>query len=276
MKTRLLIIIGIAVIGVFMILSFSNEQQNTCEQIGGTWNSDYCMIKQETFDSNKLTCDPGPVFEDGICQSNGIKLVFEPVVEPESFTKIEIMSGEQLNDKLVPVTFTEVTTHAETLDEIIVWNFKLIGHSADDRRVVWDALPKDKRIGYEITNNDGLDISIPENFISIPLDIHGYKMNCGLFQTVEGESAHPTLLQIKSNKSTIYAQNSRIGIYPDSNGEYSFEFASIFKNYVSFPEDAVEIMSRETRACKLTHNVENDLTGKYTDGYYTKMTFRFN
>ena len=194
----------------------------------------------------------------------------------EPFTKIEIMFGEPLNDKLVPVTFTEVTTHAETLDEVLVWNFGLIGHSAGDLRVVWDALPQDNRISYEITNDDGLDIHIPENIISIPFDLHGYEMDCGLFQTVTGESGHPTLFKIKNNTFTIYAQNSRIGIYPDSNGEYSFEFASIFKNYVSFHEDTVEIISQETRECKLTHNVENDLTGKYIDGYYTKMTFRFN
>jgi len=201
------------------------------------------------------------------------------IVEPgfkneEPFTKIEIMFGEPLNDKLVPVIFTEVTTHAETLDEIMVWNFELIGHSGDDRRVVWDTLPKDKRIWYVI-NDDGQDILIPAN-IAVPADQHLYEMDCGFFQTVEGESAHPTLLQIKNNTSVIYAQNSRIGIYPDSNEEYSFEFASIFRNYVQFPEDAVEIISQETKECKLTQNVEDDLTGKYTDGYYTKMTFRFN
>ncbi|MCH7966830.1 MAG: hypothetical protein IIB02_05355 [Thaumarchaeota archaeon] len=206
-------------------------------------------------------------------QSPPPELQFE---KEEPFTKIEIMFGELLNDKLVPVIFTEVTTNAKTLDEIMVWNFQLIDNSAGNLRVVWNALPQDKRIGYEITDDDGQDIRIQEDFISIPFDLHGYKMDCGLFQTVTGESAHPTLFKIKNNTSTIYAQNSRIGIYPDSNGEYSFEFASIFKNYVSFPEDTVEIISQETKECKLTQNVENDHNGKYADGYYTKMTFRFN
>ncbi len=271
MKTRLLIIIGIILASVVLISSvYVVSVQNRCESLLGDthyprpltlWNCfDYLqMIDYPPEPINTSIPEPEPTFE-----------------KEEQFTKIEIIFGERLIDKLVPVTFTEVTTNAETLDEIIVWNFQLIDNSAGNLRIVWDALPKDKRISYEITDDDGLDIRIPEDFILIPFDLHGYKMDCGLFQTVTGESAHPTLFKIKNNTSTIYAQNSRIGIYPDSNGEYSFEFASIFKNYVSFPEDAVEIISQNTRECKLTNNVEDDLTGKYTDGYYTKMTFRLN
>jgi len=263
MKTRLLIIIGIIVVIAVSLSSFAIYESSTVVFIS-------CDPRYEQIDGKCVKKD------DGIGEEPAKTPPPEPPFEKEEpFTKIEIMFGEQLNDKLVPVTFTEVTTNAETLDEIMVWNFQLIGHSGDDRRVVWDILPKDKRIWYEITDDNGQDIRMTEN-IAIPLDLHNYEMNCGFFQTVEGESAHPTLLQIKKNTSTIYAQNSRMEIYPDSNGEYSFEFASIFENYVSFPEDAVEIMSRETRKCKLTHNVENDLTGKYIDGYYTKMTFRFN
>ena len=65
-----------------------------------------------------------------------------------------------------------------------------------------------------------------------------------------------------------------MGIYPDSNGEYSFEFASIFEHYVKFSEDSAEIISQESKSCKLTQNIEEDPEGKYTDGYYTKMVFR--
>ena len=84
MNTRLLIIIGIVTTGVIAsFLFFPNEQQNTCEQMGGIWNTDHCMITQETFDSNKLTCDPGSVLENGTCYRNGIKLVFETILDPE-------------------------------------------------------------------------------------------------------------------------------------------------------------------------------------------------
>jgi len=196
-----------------------------------------------------------------------------PFEKEEPFTKIEIMFGEKLNDGLVPVIVTEVTTNAETLDEIMVWNFELIGHSGDDRRVVWDTLPKDKRIGYEITDDNGQDIRMPETNV-IPADLHLYEMDCGFFQIVEGESAHPTSFQIINNTSSIFAKNSWMGIFPDSDGEYSFEFASIFNHYVRFPEDVAEIISQESKSCKLTRNIEEDPEGHYTDGYYTKMVFR--
>jgi len=200
-----------------------------------------------------------------------------PFEKEEPFTKIELMFGEKLNDGLVPVIFTEVITNAETLDEIMVWNFELIGHSGDDRGVVWNKLPTDKRIWYEITDDNGQEIidytRMPENW-GVPDDQHVYEMDCGFFQTVDGESADPTSIPIKNNTSSIYAKNSRIGIYPDSNGEYSFEFASIFEHYVRFPEDTSEIISQESKSCKLTQNIEDDPEGKYTDGYYTKMVFR--
>ena len=107
MKTRLLTIVTIlTVVGIFAGLYFANmaknmENQKTmeewcelresvisdlgkqkkCEEMGGAWNTDHCLITQETFDSNKLTCEPGTVLEDATCQSNGIKLVFEPSIE---------------------------------------------------------------------------------------------------------------------------------------------------------------------------------------------------
>ena len=78
MKTRILtIIIGIAIVVGSAFLFLPSEQQNTCENMGGKWNVDHCLVTQETLDSNQLTCDPGPVLEDGTCMSNGIKLVIE-------------------------------------------------------------------------------------------------------------------------------------------------------------------------------------------------------
>ena len=112
MKTRVLIIIGVvlsvAVIvgGLYVanvIQNIENQKfqeewrelrasvmsdlgkQKKCEEMGGSWDTDHCLITQETFDSNKLTCEPGPVLEDGICYGNGILLVNEPSPEPERF-----------------------------------------------------------------------------------------------------------------------------------------------------------------------------------------------
>ena len=79
MNSKLLTIVGIVIAaGLVVILLLPNEQQNTCEQMGGIWNADRCMITQEIFASNNLTCDPGPVLENGICSSGGITLVMEP------------------------------------------------------------------------------------------------------------------------------------------------------------------------------------------------------
>jgi hypothetical protein len=109
---------------------------------------------------------------------------------------------------------------------------------------------------------------------AIPDDLHIYEMDCGLFHTVSGESARPTSFPIKNNTSTIFAKNSWMGIYPDSNGDYSFEFASIFEHYVRFPEDYVEIISQESKDCSLTHQIDFDSGVQHSDGYYTKMVFR--
>ena len=103
MKTNhLIIIVGLSVVVIFgglytvnVIQTIENQKamegwrelrafvmsdlgkQKKCEEMGGSWNADHCMITQETFDSNKLTCESGPVLEDSTCQSNGIKLVLE-------------------------------------------------------------------------------------------------------------------------------------------------------------------------------------------------------
>ena len=201
-----------------------------------------------------------------------------PFEKEEPFTKIEIMFGDRLQNKLVPVIITEVTTHADDLTEITVWNFNLIGHSGDDRYSVWDVLSKDKRIGYEITNGDtGFDIvdnsDMSVHYV-IPADQHIYEMNCGLFLTVEGESAHPTTFPIH-NTDTIFVKNSRMGIFPNSNGEYSFEFASIFPSYVRFLEDTVEIISSNTLECDALWQIDGKSGKEHGKGYYTAMTFRF-
>jgi len=74
MKTRLLIIslIGLSIVGIFGGLYATNgikniEDQKTCDEIGGTWDTDHCSISHEIFESNKLTCDPGPVMSNWIC-----------------------------------------------------------------------------------------------------------------------------------------------------------------------------------------------------------------
>ncbi len=200
-----------------------------------------------------------------------------PEEKSEPSTRIEISFGKPMTRKFLPVVFSEITTNAEDLDKIIVWNFELIGHSGDDRRIIWDTVPRDTGIFYEITDDSGQDIidhtRMPENW-AIPSDQHVYDMDCGVFHTVTGESAHPSSFPIKNNTHTTIAKNSWMGIYPNSDGEYSFEFASIFETLVKLPEGA-EIISQESKHCKLTQNIEEDPEGKYTDGYYTKMVFRF-
>ena len=87
MKTGIsIMIIGIVIIGVSAFLFLPSEQQNTCKRMGGNWNSDHCIVSQQLFESSKLTCEPGPVLEDGVCHGNGILLIIEPSPEPERLT----------------------------------------------------------------------------------------------------------------------------------------------------------------------------------------------
>lgn len=97
MKIRTLVITGIIVVTAAVVLfSFlPSEQQNICEQIGGLWNSNHCMISKENFEASPLTCDPGPVLENNTCNSNGIKMVFDPIN-----SETIVPSGYDLVDKL--------------------------------------------------------------------------------------------------------------------------------------------------------------------------------
>jgi len=194
----------------------------------------------------------------------------------EPYTTIEISFGNVTATKLLPVVFSEITHNAEYMNEILVWNFELIGHNGDDRRKTWDTTPNDQRIFYKIIDENGKNIidttRMPDNY-GIPADLHLYSMDCGLFQTVDGESAHPTVFAVKKGTSTIIAKNSNKGILPISDGKYSFEFASMFETTVKLPENA-EIISQESKQCKLVQGIEGDPDRTYIDGYYTKMVFR--
>ena len=98
------------------------------------------------------------------------------------------------------------------------------------------------------------------------------------FQIVEGESAHPSSFPIKNNTSSIFAKNSWMGLYPDFDGKYSFEFASIFEHTVKFPDDTydfLEIISQETKECNAKWQIDGNSEEEEGKGYYTKMTFRF-
>ena len=97
MKTRTMITVGIlgvifSIVLLWTIGSLTAQEisehreipdQNICEQMGGKWNTDHCLVTQEIIDSNQLTCDPGPVLGNGYCNSNGIKLVIKSPTEPE-------------------------------------------------------------------------------------------------------------------------------------------------------------------------------------------------
>ena len=193
----------------------------------------------------------------------------------EPYTTIEISFGNATTTKLLPVVFSEITHNAEYIDEILVWNFELIGHDGDDRRKTWDTVSNDQRVFYKITDEYGTNVidntRMPDN-IDIPADLHLYSMDCGLFQTVDGESAHPTVFAVKKGTPTIIAKNSNKGILPMSDGKYSFEFASIFETTVKLPKNA-EIISQESKQCKLVQGIEGDADRTYTNGYYTKMVF---
>ena len=132
MKSRLLIIIGIVLASVVLVSSvYVISIQNRCESLLDDTHYPRPLTLWNCFDYLQMIDYPPEPTRTSIPE-------LEPPFEKEEpFTKIEIMFGEKLNDGLVPVIFTEVTTNAETLDEIIVWNFELIGHSGGDRRVVW-------------------------------------------------------------------------------------------------------------------------------------------
>lgn len=61
-----------------------------------------------------------------------------------------------------------------------------------------------------------------------------------------------------------------MGMFPDSNGDYSLKYASPFETKVEFPK-SVHVISNDTQSCFLERGMYN-----FTKAYYTKAVFKMD
>lgn len=187
-------------------------------------------------------------------------------------TKNTILSiGDPVNSNgLIPLIVTEISENVS--GTVTFWQFQPIGYNGDNRGKSWDFLPRDKEIGWVFTDqNNRTDIwdnsVIPQDMYGIPSDLHVYPMFCDGKEKIDGESAHPSGIPIKSGINTVYVKSGSRGFLPDSNGVYEINFATLFDTRVEFPDDA-NVIENKTVLCVMENTRE-----EATHGYYTKIVF---
>ncbi len=170
---------------------------------------------------------------------------------------------------LVPVTVTEITNHAESLDSITIWTFRPVD-CCNNNHITLDVPQNFSTSSWIVDehNNDIIDKSrMPDNFgiagtgLSLPII-------CSPTEKVVGDGDSPYTLPIKKGNSLVLVKGSKWGMFPDSNGEYSLKYASPFETKVAFPKN-VQIISNETKSCFLGHKMYN-----FTKAFYTKAVFK--
>ena len=188
---------------------------------------------------------------------------------PGPTSKIILTVGDSINKRgMVPVTITEISENVEGM--VTFWQFQPIRNDGDNRGKTWDFLPDSHRQGWGFFDEDGNDAwddsRIPRDKYGIPADGHGYPVICGN-ERVNGESAHPSGIPIKSGLETIIVKSGQMGYLPDSDGIYNIRFVSLFETDVDFPDNA-KIIENKTMLC-IMENIREDAT----HAYYTKLIF---
>lgn len=173
---------------------------------------------------------------------------------------------------LVPVIATEITNHAESLDSITVWDFLPIGLNGDNIHATWGILPQNYSRFYQVADehgNDAIDHSrLPEPF-GVTLELRMYPAICGS-QRIMGEGGHPPVMPIKKGNPMIFAKNADKGLFPDSSGQYTLQFLSLFETKLELPKNA-KIISSQSESCFLEYKFDN-----FTKAFYTKAIFKLD
>lgn len=176
------------------------------------------------------------------------------------------------NRTIVPVTITEKITNAESLDTITQWNFSLIGIEMSTLNEYWGNLA-DKYITTELVDQNGKNVvdytRVPEGQIFYKLSLQYYPAICKDGQKIRGEGGYPEPIPIKRGVSEVFFKTDNIGLYPDDDGKYYFDFVSGFETDVNFHPN-IHVISQETKKCDLEKK-----RWDFSEVYYTHAVFSF-
>lgn len=199
-------------------------------------------------------------------------LISDDSTEPK--TKSIITINEQIPTRtIVPITITQMTANAESLDTVTQWGFSLLGIEMRTLGDYWGNLPPpyDTTIMIDQDGNEVVDYTRVEGgFITYKPSLIYYPATCSDGTKVKGEGIYPEPIPIKKGTSTVFFKNTSVGLYPNDNGVYSLEFVSGFETDIELPAD-ISIISQETKKCNLDIEGQN-----FTDMYYTNIQFRFD
>ncbi len=195
----------------------------------------------------------------------------KPELNPVTKSIITVQD-RPVNRTIVPITITEKTTNAESLDTITQWNFSILGIEMSTLNNYWGNLA-DQYITTEFVDQNGNDVldysRIPDGRIFYKLSLWYYPASCEGGQKVTGEGGYPEPIPIKKGASDVFFKSGDIGLYPDDDGKYFFDFVSGFETEIEFHPN-VKVISQETKKCNL--EIER---GNFTDVYYTNAVFNF-
>lgn len=172
----------------------------------------------------------------------------------------------------MPITITEKITNAESLDTITQWNFSLIGIEMSTLNEYWGNLA-DKYITSGLVDQDGNDVidytRVPDGQIFYKLSQQGYTAICNDGKKISGVGGYPEPIPIKQGVSEVFFKTGNIGLYPDDDGKYFFDFVSGFETNVEFHSN-IHVISQETKKCDLEKK-----RWDFTEVYYTHAVFSF-
>ena len=244
MKTRLLIILVVILILVSITIGLY-----TANMIKNIQNQEV----QERWRENRAT------------------IMFNP--DPKHYTQSIITIQDRLPDRtIVPITITQLTLNAESLDTITEYNFSILNITMRSLGGYWGNLPN-QYITNEMVDEHGNSIvnyaMLPDGKITYKLSLHMYPATCDDGKQIKGESAYPEPIPIINGTSDVYFKKGNLGIYPDDDEKYSLEFVSGYETTIHHPND-VNLEFHQTQKCKLDKTKNG-----FDDVYYTSAIFSF-
>jgi len=185
-------------------------------------------------------------------------------IASDQTTTLEIIFGKPYENKLLPVTIRESTTHASNLEKIPVWNFEFVKNTEETLRFeYWDIIPEDD-VRFTVSNEDFTSIIDESKEFIMPNIAMAFEspIDCsdsGLQRIITGV---PYDIPIYTGNDDVFVDHTTFGIFPDENDVYSFSMASFF-DIRNGSYDYLEILSEEYEECDWVYGIHEHLDPDY-------------
>jgi hypothetical protein len=179
--------------------------------------------------------------------------VFEDFISSGEPSKIILSISEPIDSRgLAPLTTTLVYENIEPNTRISERSYEPTNYGERQPRELgtsWDLLPNSFQTRMSIVDENDMDVidyDVQSTFMRTAALLI-MKVTCG-DKTIEILSGSSVSVPIKNGTSTVFAKNSVGGLVPNDRGQYVLAFASIFKQEVELPVNAV-VLSNTSETC---------------------------